>query len=51
MSLFSNLFLNQGEIKLRLIMLCGSEILLTLQQLFWSIVDSFSKLFSNVDQP
>lgn len=47
----NNLFLKQGKIKLHFIKLCGSEILLTLQQLFRSIVDSFSNWFSNVDQP
>lgn len=47
----NNLFLTQGKIKRHFIKLCGREKLLTLQQLFWSIVDSFSKLFSNVDQP
>lgn len=47
----NNLFLKQGKIKLHFIKLCGSEILLTLQQLFLSIVDSISNWFSNVDQP
>lgn len=46
----NNLFLKQGKIKLHFIKLCGSEILLTIQQLFWSIVDSLSNWFSN-DQP